>query len=263
MRAFFDEFCFYLNKIKPLETRYKEDNTIGHEKFWQMFFPQKYKEYYWNTRQQLSCIGTYFSDKKLIESAKDELEKMLNSKCEECGKFEISDLFKPSNQDKQIILDDDQKNYFDPIITRFCGQKNLTDEVIQSISKVIENKDVLNNNLVISNQIDLIGKDKISAPNNKLNGKNKIGSWQHFLFGLFFVLTCFSLFLYFETSLLYFILPFVICFVIDLCLGFYNYCRVCCCIQKIKTPLIDLNRSRSGNINPDITSTTPTSGQEI
>lgn len=153
-----------------------------------------------------------------------------------------------------------EKNYFNPIIIRFCVGKNLTDEVIQSISEVIESKNVLNNNLAISNQIDLSGTYKISDPNNKLNGKNKIGVWQHFLFGLFFILTCLSLFLCFKISF-YFLILVAIFTVCDLYLGFKNYFRGCCCTQKIETSAI--NKNENNLVSPTDRNEITNSGQKL
>ncbi len=114
-----------------------------------------------------------------------------------------------------------EKNYFNPIIIRFCGKKDLSDKAVQSISKVIKAKD---------------GEDH--KDENKISDENKVSFWQHFIFVLFFIFACLSLFLCFKISLYFLILVavFVAC---DLYLGFKNYCRGCCCIQKIKTPVID------------------------
>ncbi len=81
----------------------------------------------------------------------------------------------------------------------------------------------------------------------KENQKDKIGFWRHFLFGLFFVVTCFSLFLCFKFSLYFLILVavFVAC---DLYLGFKNYFRGCCCIQKIETPVNDKDKNNLDKI---------------
>ena len=92
----------------------------------------------------------------------------------------------------------------------------------------------------------MVAGKKASDANNKLDGKNKVGFWQHLLFGLFFILTCLSLFLCFKISF-YFLILVAIFTVCDLYLGFKNYFRGCCCTQKIETPVIDKDENNLVN----------------
>ena len=117
------------------------------------------------------------------------------------------------------------KTYFNSIIMRFCGKKDLSDKAVQSISKVIKAKD---------------GEDH--KDENKISDENKVSFWQHFIFVLFFIFTCLSLFLCFKISL-YFLILFAIFTACDFYLGFKNYCRGCCCELNIKTPAIYQGRN--------------------
>ena len=137
------------------------------------------------------------------------------------------------NYEKLDIIDL-EKDYFNPIIIHFCGKKQLTDKVIQSISKVIEDKDGVDHENE-TNKINFMDESKMINTKNKLNGKNKVGFWQHFLLILLFILLCLSLFLCFKVSI-YFLIPSVICFAFDLYLGFRNYFYGYYCTQKIEIP---------------------------
>ena len=233
-------FAFYLDKIKSFETRYKESP----DEFWQTF--------YINIVEEDSCRGSYVViDITSFISQKD-LEDKMKGKAESFARGERFrvELFKQNSEKLDL-----EKNYFSPIIIRFCGQKDLSDKVIQYISKVIKGKD----------EVDHEDEVKINAKNNpvqnniivpheiNLINENKVGFWKHFLFGLFFVLTCLSLFLCFQISLYFFIL-FVVCFVVDLYLGFKNYCRGCCCTHKKIEMLPNKNIPHQSDMNQAILS---------
>ena len=224
----FGYFAFYLNKIKPLQTRYKENSN----KFWQDFLIDIVKKDSDIERNMLKYdITPYISKKSLKNKMKIEIMQMTGYSNEylEASRHGVPYFF---HHDFLIYRQSDaEKNYFNPIIIRFCGQKDLKENVIQSISYVIENKD----------------EDKINNASNKLNGKNKIGFWQHCLFGLFLALTCLSLFLCFKISL-YFLVLFFISLIICSCLGFKNYCSCCHCSKKIETPLIDQEKNSLNKI---------------
>ena len=342
----FFAFAFYLNKIKSFETRYQENS----DEFWKTFYTDIVKKGSYRGNEVLKDITSFISQVEL----KDEMSKKIDK-----NKFWIymrSDRKYLFNHKEPIDL---EKNYFEPIIIRFCGKKDLKENVIQSISEVIENKNIVEhedktktklasnpvqnnliasneinfkdgdesrnkdltnkaaqpifnvieskdvvdhtgelktnvvsnpvkNNLIASNKINLVDENKISDTNldtqienkskqnitfrvvneslitpnkinlankskminasNKLNGKNKVGFWQHFLFGLFLALTCLSLFLCFKFSL-GFLTMFFISLIICLYLGFKNYCRGCCCALNIKTPAIDQGGNSLDTIN--------------
>ena len=224
----FDYFAFYLNKIEPLQTRYKENSN----KFWQDFLIDIVKKNSDIERSMLvHCITPYIQKRCLKNKMKTEITQMTKFKNEY---LEASRRGRPCffyHDTIEYYQSNAEKNYFNPIIIRFCGKKDLSDKVIQSISKVIKSKD----------GVDHEDEDKISE-------KNKVGSWQHFIFILFFIFACLSLFLCFKISLYFLILVamFTAC---DLYLGFKNYCRGCCCALNIKTPAIYQGRNSLVKVN--------------
>ena len=195
-------FAFYLNKIKSFETRYRESP----DGFWQTFYINIVEKESSRGEQVIEYITPFISQTELQNKMRPEINAF-------DGYWELrnEDLFNHQSLDTIDL----EKNYFKPIIIRFCGKKDLSDKVVQSISKVIKAKD---------------GEDH--------KDENKVSFWQHFIFVLFFIFACLSLFLCFKISLYFLILVavFVAC---DLYLGFKNYCRGCCCTLKIKTPAID------------------------
>ena len=213
-------FAFYLNKIKSFETRYRESP----DKFWQTFYKDIVEEDTFRGSRVLIDITSFISQKDLEDKMKGKAESA-------CSRVFIEDLFKQNSEKLDL-----EKNYFNPIIIRFCGKKDLskkklTDKVVQSISQVIKAKD---------------GEDH--KDENKISDENKVSFWQHFIFVLFFIFACLSLFLCFKISLYFLILVavFVAC---DLYLGFKNYCRGCCCALNIKTPAIDQGENSSVTIH--------------
>ena len=192
-------FAFYLNKIKSFETRYRESP----DGFWQTFYKDIVEEHTFRGSYVLIDITSFISQKDLEDEMKGKAESA-------CSRVFRKQLFERNSEKLDL-----EKNHFNPIIIRFCGKKDLSDKVIQSISQVIKAKD---------------GEDH--------KDENKVSFWQHFIFVLFFIFACLSLFLCFKISLYFLILVavFVAC---DLYLGFKNYCRGCCCALNIKTPAID------------------------
>ena len=169
---------------------------------------------------------------------------------------EFSSIQKSGISDEKKILRKAYDNVFNNIRDgegklkkgRFHVQRN--DTAGESSSSNLDKKSDLDKKADVNNKKEkLQAQEKIKNQTSlsKINikkgkKKNKVSVWQHFLFGLFLFFACLSLFLCFKISLPYFVLPFVICFSIDLYLGFKNYCRGCCCIQQIETPVIDQNR---------------------
>ena len=168
----FGYFAYYFNENKQLEKRYEENAN----QFWRDFLTDITKKGSETESSMLRHYITPYIQKRCLKNKmKTEIMQMTGYSREylETSRKNIPYFF--HHDSIKYYQSNAEKNYFNPIIIRFCVGKNLTDEVIQSISEVIESKNVLNNNLAISNQIDLSGKYKISNPNNKLNGKNKIG----------------------------------------------------------------------------------------
>ncbi|MBQ9491284.1 MAG: hypothetical protein IJU86_00705 [Firmicutes bacterium] len=228
-------FAFYLNKIKSFETRYRESP----DGFWQAFYINIVDINSYRGNRVIADITSFISQTELQNKMRPEINAF-----DGYWKLRNKDLFNHQSLDTTDL----EKNYFNPIIIRFCGQndlskKKLTDKVVQSISKVIKAKD----------GEDHKDGNKISEK-NKLGDKNKVGFWQHFIFVLFFIFTCLSLFLCFKISL-YFLILFAIFTACDFYLGFKNYCRGCCCALNIKTPVPDTNKNDLVTINFDLDKT--------
>ena len=240
---FFD-FAFYLNKIKSFETRYQENS----DEFWQTFYTNIVSKRSYRGNYVLIDITSFISKVELENKMRGEIDAFWGYDDDRC------DLFKH----EKLNIIDLEKNYFNPIIIRFCGKKQLTDEVIQSIFNVIESKDGLDhkdeaeinagndkakNNQIVSNEINF--KDEFNSV------KNNVGFLQHFIFVLLFMFACLSLFLCFQISI-YFLIPSVICFCADLFLGFKNYFSCCYSLQKIESQFNENNQNildRSTNID--------------
>ncbi len=232
LNVYFREFVFCFNKIKPLQERYQENSG----EFWQMFFINIVDKNSYNGLCVLECITPYIEDGSLKIKMKNEMEKITGCSDKQALIYNHQ-LFDSQLRDSGYFYRHLGENYFSSIIIRFCGKNDLSDKVVQSISKVIEDKDgvdceikvgtnmVINpvqNDMVGSNEINFVDEDQISNANNKSDKKNKAGVWSHFLFGLFFVLACLNLFLCFKISL-YFLVLFFISLVGDLYLGFKNF----------------------------------------
>ena len=194
-------FAFYLNKIKSFETRYRESP----DGFWQAFYINIVEKKSYRGNQVIADITPFISQ--------TELQNKMRPKIDE---FEGYAEFRNYNYDlfnhKKLDTIDVGKKYFSPIIIRFCGQNDLSDKVIQSISKVIKAKDgedhkdgnkiseknkvgfqqqpiskvieskggtdhedeanVANNNSMVSRETDLINKNEIGNVNFKLEKKD-------------------------------------------------------------------------------------------
>ena len=147
---------------------------------------------------------------------------------------DITRKYSSGNLDKEMNIDNTKetiKNQINP------GEIDITAKRQKNTEEYFSGN--LDKEMNIDNTKETIKNQTNSSEINitRENQKNKVGFCQHCLFGLFFILMCFSLFLCFKISL-YFLVLFFISLIICSCLGFKNYCSCCRCSKNIEAPLI-------------------------